>query len=88
MANALSPYVGSAEAGGAVLGITTVIVAIIGVTIALGKENMKGVLPIAIVVLVTAFVSIPDVGWFPLWVPFVLVVILAFLFWVKGSEMI
>lgn len=84
--NALAPYVGSADAAGAILAVGTIFAAFFGVLIAFGKDVFKGQTGMIILLIVVSFVSAPGVDWFPLWVPFVIIVALAFLYWLRGFE--
>ncbi len=81
--NALAPYVGGADSAGAILGLATVIIFLAGFTIMFGKEFIRSTSGFILVVVIVAFVSAPGVDWFPLWVPFLLVLSLAFLYWQK-----
>lgn len=81
--NALAPYVGGADAAGAILGISVIIIALFGFVIAFGKDILRGNTGLILMMIFVAFVSAPGVDWFPLWVPFMIVLSLAFLYWIK-----
>ena len=81
--NAIAPYVGGNDPAGAILGITTIIVALFGFLIAFGKDVFRGNTGIIIMLIFVAFVSAPGVDWFPLYVPFMIIFSLAFMYWMK-----
>jgi len=81
--NALAPFVGGADAAGAILGLSVVIILFVGFLLMFGKEFFRTNAGFIIMIVVVSFVSAPGVDWFPLWVPFLLVLSLAFLYWQK-----
>jgi len=81
--NALAPYVGGADSAGAILGIATIFIVFFGFLIAFGRDVFRGNFGLILMIIVVSFVSAPGIDWLPLFVPFVLVVILGFLYWSK-----
>jgi len=82
--NALSPYVGGNDSAGAILGISTIVIFFVGFLIGFGKDFFKGNTGFVIMMVVIGFASAPGIDWFPLWVPFLIVVALALMYWTKG----
>lgn len=84
LADALGPWVGGTDVAGAILGISTITIFMAGFTIMFGKEFMKTPTGLVLMLIVVCFVSIPTiVAWFPVWIPFLIVVALAFMYWQK-----
>jgi hypothetical protein len=81
--NALAPYVGGADAAGAILGLSVILILFIGFLLMFGKEFFRTNGGFIVMIIAVSFVSAPGVDWFPLWVPFLLVFTLAFLHWQK-----
>jgi hypothetical protein len=82
--NALAPYVGGADASGMIIGLAIILVFSFGMLIAFGKEFFKGVQGLVFLIMMVAFVSAPGVSFWPLWVPFLIVVSLLIIYWSKG----
>lgn len=81
--NALAPYVGGADASGLILGTTTIVILFTGFLIMFGKDFFRGSTGFIFLLIGVSIVSAPGIGWFPLWVPFLIVLSLAFLYWQK-----
>jgi len=81
--NAIAPYVGGNDAAGAILGITVIIISLFGFLIAFGRDVFRGNTGIVVMLIFVSFVSAPGVDWFPLYVPFMIILTLAFLYWIK-----
>lgn len=81
--NALAPYVGGSDAAGLILGFTTIMIVFIGFLIMFGRDFFKTNAGIILMLVIVGFVSAPGVGWFPLWIPFLIVLTMAFLYWQK-----
>ena len=56
----------------------------VGFLIGFGKDFFKGNTGFVIMMVVIGFASAPGIDWFPLWVPFLIVVALALMYWTKG----
>jgi len=82
--NALAPYVGGGDAAGAILGITVIFIIMFGFLIAFGRDFFGRQSGLVLLLIIVGFVSAPGVDWFPIWVPFLIVLVLAFQYWMKG----
>jgi uncharacterized membrane protein len=82
--NALAPYVGGADASGAILGLTVIIIAFVGFRFLFGQDFLRSQTGLIIMLVIIGFVSAPGVDWFPLWVPFLVVLIIAIQYWHRG----
>ena len=84
LASSLGNYVGGPAVAGAILGLITITIFLIGFTIMFGKDFMKTQSGFVLMLVIIGFVSIPDVvGWFPIWKPFLIVLALALMYWQK-----
>lgn len=84
LASYLGQWLGGSDVAGAILGMATITIFLIGFTIMFGKDFMKTQSGFVLMLVVIAFCSIPNVtGWFPIWVPFLIVLSLALLYWQK-----
>lgn len=87
LANALAPFVGGVGAAGFLLGTITIIALLVGFVIMFGKDILNKQSGFVLLIFAIALVSIPSniggPGWYPIWVPFVLVLSLAFMYWQK-----
>lgn len=84
LANALGVYVGGSAVAGAILGLITITIFLIGFTIMFGKDFMKTQSGFVLMLVIIGFMSIPDVvGWFPIFIPFLIVLALALMYWLK-----
>lgn len=82
--NALAPLVGGNDAAGAIIGISVIFVTMFGIRIAFGPDSMRGQTGLILFLIMVGFVSAPGVDWFPLYVPLLIVLIMAFMYWMKG----
>lgn len=84
LANWLGIYVGGSGVAGAILGLATITIFMIGFTIMFGKDFMKTQSGFVLMLVVIGFVSIPDVvGWFPIFIPLLIILALALMYWQK-----
>ena len=81
--NALAPYVGGVGAAGFILGSTTIILLFTGFAIMFGKDIFNKQTGLTLFLFGVALVSNPVVNWYPLWVPFLIILGLAFAYWQK-----
>jgi hypothetical protein len=84
LAASLGVYVGGSDVAGAILGLTTITIFLAGFTIMFGRDFIKSQTGFILMLTVIGFVSIPNVvGWFPIWIPFLMVLVLALSYWQK-----
>lgn len=83
LASALAPFVGGVGAAGFILGSITIIILFAGFVIMFGKDILNKQTGSILMLFGVALVSNPVVNWYPLWVPFLMVVGLAFMYWQK-----
>lgn len=81
--NALAPFVGGSDASGMILGMIVVGCFLAGFVLLFGKDFLKGTTGIILMIVVISFVSAPGVGWFPIWIPFLLIISLGLIYWQK-----
>lgn len=87
LANALGQYVGGTAAAGFLLGTATIIILLIGFVLLFGKDVLNKTTGLMLMIFGMALVSVPSSaggpGWYPIWVPFAVVLTLAFMYWQK-----
>lgn len=84
LAAALGQFVGGPDVAGAILGLATITIFLTGFTIMFGRDFIKSQSGFILMLVIIGFVSIPNVvGWFPIWIPFLIVIVLALSYWQK-----
>lgn len=81
---ALAPFVGGPDAAGMILGLSVIVIWFTGFLLMFGRDLFnKPTTGLVMLLIPVAFVSAPGVNWFPIWVPFLIVLALAFMYWQK-----
>lgn len=83
LTNALAPYVGGATAAGAIIGASFIFLMFAAFVFMFGRDVLNKQTGTILMLVVVSFASAPGVDWFPLWVPFLIVLTLAFMYWQK-----
>jgi hypothetical protein len=84
LASALAPYVGGFDVAGAILAMITIGCIMAGFTLMFGRDFIKSQTGFVLFLAIVGFLSIPNVtGWIPIWVPFLIVLSLALIYWQK-----